>query len=588
MKLPAGSIFVFLSTVAGTSYAFLQKRQFSDDSFDWATVKPSRSLQYHDCYDGFKCARLKVPLDWTTANSSKCASSPRWAAIGIVTLPASVPETDPSFGGTILINPGGPGGGGTEMVLDIGLYMQAILDADRHYEILGFDPRGVALSTPRADCYNDDLKRAADFIQKEGLPAMTSGPEALTHHYQAARGLSDLCAEAGEDSIFNYMSTASVARDMVEIVDRVDELRHKNLTSAEDGERELPKLQYFGISYGTILGNTFASMFPGRVGRMVLDGVADADDYISGTWAKNLNDAEVVVDKFYETCFRAGELCLLKQEADGSAADIRKRVDDFIQALVKTPIVTVAGGRVRFVTSLIVRDTIRRALYSPIKAYELLSIVLATTLAGDYSLLLQSPAVNNYERKDVCVVPGDYYPPQNYTWDSEAGMGVLCGDSASKAGERNNVSWAESIVEQLDAQSPTAGEPWARIPLSCSGWRYRPKYAFRGPFGHLNLDLSKAEDKPAAPLLILSTRHDHATPLANAEHLSTLYPGSAVVIQESVGHCALITSRSECTAQHLRTYFDVGKVPRSGTTCEEDCSPGIPFVPCPGFADTPS
>ncbi|KAF3344032.1 hypothetical protein VD0002_g9687 [Verticillium dahliae] len=383
MKLPAGSIFVFLSTVAGISSAFLQKRQFSDDSFDWATVKPSRSLQYHDCYDGFKCARLKVPLDWTTANSSKCASSSRWAAIGIVTLPASVPETDPSFGGTILINPGGPGGGGTEMVLDIGLYMQAILDGDRHYEILGFDPRGVALSTPRADCYNDDLKRAADFIQKEGLPAMTSGSEALTHHYQETRGPSDLCAEAGEDSIFNYMSTASVARDMVEIVDRVDELRHKNLTSAEDGERELPKLQYFGISYGTILGNTFASMFPGRVGRMVLDGVADADDYMSGTWAKNLNDAEVVVDKFYETCFRAGGLCLLKQEADGSAADIRKRVDDFIQALVKTPIVTVAGGRVRFVTSPIVRDTIRRALYSPIKAYELLSIVLATTLAGD-------------------------------------------------------------------------------------------------------------------------------------------------------------------------------------------------------------
>ncbi|EEY16959.1 conserved hypothetical protein [Verticillium alfalfae VaMs.102] len=535
MKLPAGSIFVFLSTVAGTSSAFLQKRQFSDDSFDWATVKPSRSLQYHDCYDRFKCARLKVPLDWTTANSSKCASSSRWAAIGIVTLPASVPETDPSFGGTILINPGGPGGGGTEMALDIGVYIQAILDGDRHYEILGFDPRGVALSTPRADCYNDDLKRAADFIQKEGLPAITSGPEALTYQYQAARGLSDLCAEAGEDSIFNYMSTASVARDMVEIVDRVDELRHKNLTSAEDEKRELPKLQYFGIS-------------------MVLDGVADADDYISGTWAKNLNDAEVVVDKFYETCFHAGDLCLLKQESDGSAADIRKRVDDFIQEL----------------------------------AYELLSIVLATTLAGDYSLLLQSPAVNNYERKDVCVVPGDYYPPQNYTWDSEAGMGVLCGDSAIKAGERNNVSWAASIVEQLDAQSPTAGEPWARIPLSCSGWTFQPKYAFRGPFGHLDLDLSKTEDKPAAPLLILSTRHDHATPLANAEHLSTLYPGSAVVIQESVGHCALVTSRSECTAQHLRTYFDIGKVPRSGTTCEEDCSPGIPFVPCPGFADTPS
>lgn len=256
-----------------SAFAILQQRQF-DGGFDWSSVEPAQQLQYHDCYDGFRCARLKVPLDWTKSNDSD-----NWAAIGIITLPAIVPETDPSFGGTVLVNPGGPGGSGTEMALQLGGYLQGILEGDRHYEILGFDPRGVALSTPRADCYNDNFNRAADNIQKEGMPPVAAGAQSLAIHYQAAKGLSDLCAQAGPKSVFNYMSTASVARDMLEIVERVDELRQKTSNSST---HEKPRLQYIGVSYGTILGNTFASMFPGRVGRMVLDGIADADDYTSG------------------------------------------------------------------------------------------------------------------------------------------------------------------------------------------------------------------------------------------------------------------------------------------------------------------
>jgi pimeloyl-ACP methyl ester carboxylesterase len=67
---------------------------------------------------------------------------------------------------------------------------------------------------------------------------------------------------------------------MLEIVDRVEELRRGNSTIPGDARK--PGLQYLAVSYGTVLGNTFASMFPGRVERMVLDGVADADDFVKG------------------------------------------------------------------------------------------------------------------------------------------------------------------------------------------------------------------------------------------------------------------------------------------------------------------
>ncbi|KAH7347161.1 TAP-like protein-domain-containing protein [Plectosphaerella cucumerina] len=519
-----------ITVVAAGTLGFstpLRERQV-EGLFNWSAITPTRRLQYHDCYSEYKCARLKVPLDWSKANSTSCSSSVKWAAIGIVTLPATVPETDPSFGGTILINQGGPGGAGSEFVMAAGKYLQGILDGDRHYEILGFDPRGIALSTPRAECYDSASDRALDAVQRQGMSPV-SDDMGLNFNYQNLRGLGELCGEQGPDSIFNHMSTASVARDMLEIVDRVDELRRGNSTITDDARK--PGLQYLAVSYGTVLGNTFASMFPGRVERMVLDGVADADDFVKGTWLKNLNDAEIVVDHFYETCFQAGDLCPLKLSSDRSAADIKGRVDSFIEDLEKSPISTVSEGRVRFITSFLLRDSIRR---------------------------------------------------NNWGCESEAGMSVLCGDSAADAGERN-ISWARNIVDKLEKQSPTTGESWARIPLACSGWKYQPSHVFRGPFGHKDFEATSPEDKPAAPLFILSTRYDHATPLANAEYLSTLYPGSAVLIQEGWGHCALLTSKSKCTAKHLRTYFDTGKVPVNGETCEEDCTPSIPWKECADF-----
>ena len=91
----------------------LASRQL-DTSFDWTAITPTPDLQYHSCYnDTFRCARLRVPLDWSKPNTSE--SGP-FAAIALVTLPATVNVTSPSYAGPILINPGGPGGSGTQTV----------------------------------------------------------------------------------------------------------------------------------------------------------------------------------------------------------------------------------------------------------------------------------------------------------------------------------------------------------------------------------------------------------------------------------------------------------------------------------------
>lgn len=87
---------------------------------------------------------------------------------------------------------------------------------------------------------------------------------------------------------------------------------------------------YWGFSYGTVLGNTLASMYPGRMARVVLDGVVDIYDYHSGTWRTNSRDTNKVVDYFYDTCFDGADDCPLWRKADTSGKDIKKRVDKLI------------------------------------------------------------------------------------------------------------------------------------------------------------------------------------------------------------------------------------------------------------------
>ncbi len=258
------------------------------------------------------------------------------------------------------------------------------------------------------------------------------------------------------------------------------------------------------------------------------------------------------------------------------------RVTALMRSLQQSPISFIHNNRVQMVTSYLVSEAIRLSLYTPISTYESLAYKLAGAVAGNFSLLLSDDLVVHFSHPtDVCTEPPVTSPPQVYNFADEATTGIICGDSQASAGNRN-LSWAASTVARITNQSPTIGEAWARILLACAEWQVEPPYAFSGPFGSPAPGNGSA-DAPAAPLLILSTRTDHATPLANAFALSRLHGGSAVVVQESVGHCALLSSVSPCTYGIVREYFHTGTVPPNGTVCEAECVPSIPYKACPGL-----
>lgn len=277
---------ILVAGLAGTTAGELSA---NTTEFDWTAIEPTEDLRYHDCFNGLHCARLKVPLDWNNLEDN------RTIAIAIATLPASVPVDHPDYSGTIVLNPGGPGDPGVNLVRLSGRHLQRMINNNKKYDYLGFNPRGLGSTTPQLDCFRGDkLTRNANQQVLRGLGTVNSSEDALRHFLALSKGLGAVCENTlGKSSILEHVTTAAVCRNMVEMVDRVDELWKKEVASLKRRRvkdkhevrtegNQVPRLQYLGLSYSTLLRNTFASIFPERIRRMVLDGVIYAKDYMEG------------------------------------------------------------------------------------------------------------------------------------------------------------------------------------------------------------------------------------------------------------------------------------------------------------------
>lgn len=256
-----------------------------NDAFDWGSIKPSAKLTYTPCFDEFQCAKLLLPLDWKDETNKETVS------IAMIKLPALVPEDDPTYAGAIFVNPGGPGGSGVDFLKNRGPGLQETIDkpGKKHYDMISFDPRGVGLSEPAVDCFPaNSLGRTASVLGGLASGGLDLSPESLYYGHATAKAFGKRC-EGGSGDVLAYVNTPSVARDMVAMVDQIAELRKEQAGDRDDADWKLelrsddkPRLNYIGFSYGTILGNYFASLFPERIGRLVLDGVCNATDYANG------------------------------------------------------------------------------------------------------------------------------------------------------------------------------------------------------------------------------------------------------------------------------------------------------------------
>ncbi|KAI0581292.1 hypothetical protein TUN199_06701 [Pyrenophora tritici-repentis] len=542
-------------------------------AFEWNEITATEHLAFHKCFDGFECAKLSLPLDYF--NDSYPGHT---VSIAITKLPAVVLVDDPRYGGPILLNPGGPGGAGAAFALTTAESVQAIVDhglqpehapADaRYFDIIGFDPRGIGWTEPAARCMPDQPSAWSWNLRETNEGLIGSSDAALGRLWSMTHAFGASCKLAEEDQngpdIKQYMSTASVARDMLEITERHAEYVAKELARKTGNRRDTKyvpgksKLQYWGYSYGTYLGSTFASMFPERVGRVILDGVVSTYDYENSLGNGSLTDTEKAMKSFYTFCYHAGpDKCPLAT-ANSSVADIEQRSQKIIDSLYHDPLAIISPQGPEFLTWSDLKILMFTSVYQPRLFFPALASLLSAIEAGGGPVIDQLADAYHYTHVYSCSANDS---SSLDILDTVVPLtAVLCGDGI----DRTDMTKAEFIEywKDINTLSSTGGSFWSMLAMRCAAWKIHAKYTFEGPVG----------GETSHPILFISNTADPVTPLRSGRLMHSLYPGSSLLVSDHAGHCS-ISSPDPCLFSHVRRYFQSGVLPRDGTVCVPPASP---------------
>lgn len=313
------------------------------------------------------------------------------------------------------------------------------------------------------------------------------------------------------------------------------------------------------------LGQTFASMFPDRVGRMVLDGVCDSHDYYFGPWFSNLQDTDKIIDKFFQYCYEAGpEGCSFY--ASGGPRAIKVSYNHLLLDIFKRPR-AVPSSPTRgpdVITWSDVKSMVRLGMYQPLIFMPMVADLLTDVSVGNGSLFADFKYVEHTPScpSTDCKAAGPYSQECNDTPEGseDATMAILCTDGEG-LGEVDESKFQQHW-HALQNQSTVLGDWWAMNSLACVGWKTKAKWRFPGPF----------TAQTSNPMLFIGNTLDPVTPLDNARRMAANFPGSALLQQDSEGHTSW-SSPSLCTAKAARAYFQTGAIPDPGTICKAERRP---------------
>jgi pimeloyl-ACP methyl ester carboxylesterase len=478
------------------------------------------------CHGGpFQCGTLQVPLDYDRPNGSKIG-------LGLTRLPATDPEHRI---GSLLINPGGPGGPGAAFIVDVGPELFTP-EVRARYDLVGFDPRGIN-SSAALRCFGND-RQWGPFFTPFAFP-MTA--DELDQWIATEHFLDDACARRG-GAIAEHMATANVARDM-------DRLR------AALGDA---RLHYYGVSYGSFLGDTYANMFPDRVGRLVIDGVLDPVAWTTGVGdeaqtipfsTREHSDAGAwaTLQEFFRLCDAGGVRCPFSGGAQDRFAQL---ADDLLASPKVVPFPDGSEGELNY--SLLVAITLSYMYFSP--DWPELAQLLADFESAPSSTRVRV-ALKQYSRSGW--VSHRAFP--RYFNALEGGPAVFCSDSDNPD---SYAAWSAAAVA-ADATAPYFGRPWTWISSICADWPFADSDRYTGPWNRAT----------ANPVLVVGNQFDPATRYENAQTVAATLPGARLLTLHAWGHTSGFLS--SCADEAVARYLVDGTLPAVGAVCEQD---EVPFA----------
>lgn len=427
--------------------------------------------------DGMRCALVDVPFDWNDPEN------PETIRLSTVRVPATGDEPI----GTLLSNPGGPGASGIDFALGMTI-QESFAAVQEHYDLLGFDPRGMGRSTP-LECES----------------------ESTIFELELA-----MCAD--QDPLAASMGSAQVARDM-------ELLRH---LVGDD------TMHYAGFSYGTVIGASYATLFPERVGRLLLDSAWPSDwssplgSYeqhaaISGALAELL--AQCGVEYEVAACPMGGEDALVQTMQQLTAQPLTAtdgtRVDgDMLSGYLTMSLYRLPAGREDAL------DAVGRALGGEQQAVD----DIAAAMSGGGARV------------------------------SLSGMVVRCLSAPRDANLVGLVDFIEAngLPRLLGGPEITDDTLRQFVDLKCEALP---------DSGEDFLAFSNDGD---APILVIGVTGDHATPYAGAQQLVSELGNARLLTLEGRGHIASFQNRSSCADAAAIAYLVDGELPPEGTVCADD------------------
>ncbi|OTA97485.1 hypothetical protein M434DRAFT_275869 [Hypoxylon sp. CO27-5] len=474
---------------------------------------PGERITWEQCDElggrPLECSSIDVPLDQFDAVNSRNKTF----SIPLIRMRGHNATQN------LFLNPGGPGASGIEFIYRRGKQLRDIVGEGFH--LLSFDPRGINSSQPQATCYPDpETRRQRSSVRNNRVVEDSVEAYAWSHNFVRA------CADTMGDYA-PYINTPQTAADMNSILDAV-------------GQRGLV---YWGFSYGTILGQTYATLFPERSERVIIDGVAN--QFI---WYEGLLDSETFIDTenvwegFLEECFKAGEICALSSLA-ASKDSLKAKLFSFVEKLKHDPLSVYVNNTVYGTLDYetIWYKAVFPTLYKPANWY-LLADRLAKMLEGN-----ATEALLSYELGGPWNLEGDSTEFVTYN------------DGASGASH-----WSQDRESLLDMLIPYENESLF-APAEYGGYYIKQQWLIPRTHNYV----PRVGVETAHPLLILSTTYDPVCPLQSARSANTAFEGSKIVEVQGYGHCS-ISVPSTCLAKHVREFLYHGTLPDGYTQCEVD------------------
>ncbi|KAF4422169.1 general amino acid permease [Fusarium acutatum] len=519
-------IYMFLQCTHAT---FLPKDGAPKVPRDAQDISPKNRIKWTRCNLGireykkleknkaFECGNLTVPLNYADKHSSNSTT------LNLIKLKAI--EKSPK--GSIIVNFGGPGVSGVERLLQIPPdYANSFFGGQ--YDIISFDPRGTGntLVPPDGNGFPGQMFEELVYTVQNSSYFLTE--QLIRDAFEYIRTFTELFVTRDEE-FREFRGTAFVARDIAEIA-----------TALGEGNR----INYWGGSYGTVLGQVLAGMFPDRIERMLLEGNLLADDYVKNLGLNRIRDAETALYHFYDECMAAAN------NSCHSANKLPKERDDFLKVLNRVFMVcTGVGGGLNSTKSLSLNNRILGALYG-LNGYLKLDELIDTALEGNRSMCSQeTPDSAN----------------STTPWNPQLGLAhlaILCSDATFRAEIVEDFISFFSLYEGDQALDNPFFLSTLLVRSPCSRWNIHAAE-------RINLtSLSRVDTKN--PILLVNGKYDPVTPLGNAQKISARFPGSQVVVHEGVGHGALFGHYSSCTEGIVASYFINGELPLKETTCKPD------------------